>query len=110
MDRKDALKDLILRDFDTFAGFSLERYFRWKFVGDSSYTRIGGWWDRKGENEIDLVCEDELAKAVDIYEVKADRSRYDPTLLKAKIAALAEKHPTVRDRLRNVAVLSLQDM
>jgi len=110
MDRKDALKELILRDFDTFAGFSLERYFRWKFVGDASYTRIGGWWDRKGENEIDLVCEDELTKAIDIYEVKSDRSRYNPTLLKAKIAALTEKHPMVKDRLRNIAVLSLQDM
>jgi len=110
MDRKDALGELIQRDFNAFAGFSLERYFRWKFVGDSSYTRIGGWWDRKGENEIDLVCEDELTKSVDIYEVKVDSSRYDPALLKAKIAVLTEKHPMLRDRLRKTTVLSLKDM
>jgi len=110
MDRRVALKELILRDFNTFAGFSLERYFRWKFVGDSSYTRIGGWWDRKGENEIDLVCEDELAGTVDVYEVKTDRSRYDPAQLKAKVAALTEKHPEIKDRLGKTAVLSLKDM
>jgi len=110
MDRKDALGKLILRDFNAFAGISLERYFRWKFIGDSSYTRIGGWWDRKGENEIDLVCEDEPAGVIDIYEVKADGSRCDPARLKAKIAALTEKHPALKDRLRKTAVLSLKDM
>ena len=31
--------------------------FRAKFLEEGRYTRIGGWWDRKGENEIDLVCE-----------------------------------------------------
>lgn len=110
MDRKDALKTLIQRDFATFAGFSLERYFRWKFIGESSYTRIGGWWDRKGENEIDLVCEDELSGQVDIYEVKADRARFDAAALQKKIDAFLEKNPTLKGRIKRTDVLSLKNL
>ena len=110
MDRKDALKTLIQRDFATFAGFSLERYFRWKFIGESTYTRIGGWWDRKGENEIDLVCEDELAGFVDIYEVKADRARFDAAALKQKVAVFLEKNPTLKGRIKKTEVLSLESL
>lgn len=110
LDRKDALKTLIQRDFAPFAGFSLERYFRWKFVGESSYTRMGGWWDRKGENEIDLICEDELAGAIDIFEVKADDARFDADLLTHKITAFLEKNPTLKGRVRKTGVLSLKDL
>lgn len=110
LDRKDALKAVIQRDFTTFAGFSLERYFRWKFIGESSYTRIGGWWDRKGENEIDLICEDELAGTVDIFEVKSDDARFDATLLNHKITAFLEKNPTLKGRVRKIGALSLEDL
>lgn len=42
--------------------------------------------------------------------MKADRSRYDPAQLKAKIAALTEKHPTLKDRIGKTTVLSLKDI
>lgn len=35
-------------------------YFRHVLIESKAYTRIGGWWDRKGENEIDIVAENEL--------------------------------------------------
>lgn len=110
MDQKEALKELILRDFNTFAGFSLERYFRWKFAGESRYTRIGGWWDRKGGNEIDLVCEDELAGTVDIFEVKANEDRFNQALLKTKVEAFLKKNPEIQSSLRKIASLSLKDL
>lgn len=37
--RYEALRELVAHDFDTFSGFALERYFYWKFVEDTSYTR-----------------------------------------------------------------------
>ena len=110
MGRFAALKSLVNRDFPTFAGFSLERYFRWKFVHESSYTRIGGWWDRKGENEIDLVCEDEPAGKIDIFEIKADKSRIDMGLLRKKCEAFLAKNPDRQGEVRTVRGLSLKDM
>ena len=52
-----------------FSGFALEGYFRERFIEERRYTKIGSWWDRKGENEIDLICEDEQHNRLDLFEV-----------------------------------------
>lgn len=104
------LRTLADRDLDVFSGYALERYFAWKFANESSYTRIGGWWDRKGENEIDLVCEDETAGRLDFYEVKRDPARLDLRLLQAKTEAFFTKNPELRPREGKCRGLSLADM
>lgn len=55
-----SVKMIIGRDYETFSGLMLERYFKRVLIEQQAYTRIGGWWDRKGENEIDIVAENEL--------------------------------------------------
>lgn len=55
-----SVKMIIGRDYETFSGLMLERYFKRVLIERQVYTRIGGWWDRKGENEIDIVTENEL--------------------------------------------------
>ena len=40
----------------TFSGLMLERYFKEMYIEAGRYTDIGGFWDRKGENEIDLIA------------------------------------------------------
>lgn len=108
--RTAELKEVILRDFNAFAGFSLERYFRQKLVEEKTYTRIAGWWDRKGENEIDLVCEDEICGTIDIYEVKADETRIDLDRVRDKCQAFFAKHPNRQCELKSIKGLSLADM
>lgn len=48
----------------------LERYFRDKFMQSGLYTDIGMYWNRKGENEIDLITLNDLDKTAAIYEIK----------------------------------------
>ena len=72
--RRDRMRDIAERDFDVFSGYALERYFAAKIVEDKGCTRIGSWWDRKGENEIDIVSEEEIAETLAFYEVKTDAS------------------------------------
>ena len=71
---------------------------------------MGGWWDRKGENEIDLICENELNETIDFYEVKVDASRYDQAALEAKVSAFLQKHPEKGSWKRKLALLTLKDM
>ena len=71
---------------------------------------MGGWWDRKGENEIDLVCEDESANRLDVYEVKRDLARYDAQAPRRKAERLLEKHPEKSSRQLSLRCLSLGDM
>ena len=108
--RFNELRSLVARDLDVFSGYALERYFFWKFVEDTSYTRMGGWWDRKGENEIDLVCEDALKKRLDFYEVKRDARRIDLAVLKAKTEAFYAKNPDMRNLASDCKGLSPVDM
>ena len=49
LERFEKMREMAERDFDTFGGYALERYFFWKFIEDSDYTKMGAWWNRKGE-------------------------------------------------------------
>lgn len=106
----DELVSIVERDLDVFSGFALERYFRQKFIEEHRYTKVGGWWDRKGENEIDLVCENELTSALDFYEVKLDATRISPDELERKRTAFFEKNQQLRNRSGSCGGLSLADM
>lgn len=83
----EQLRTLIKRDYATFSGMTLERYFRDKAKESKQYTIIGRWWDRKGENEIDMIAANELDKTAEIYEIKRNRKNIDMSVLedKAKI-------------------------
>jgi len=105
-----AVREVVERDFDAFAGRSLEHYFKLKFLEEGKYTRVGGWWDRKGENEIDLVCENELTGALDFYEVKTDPARFDRESLEAKVAAFFAKNPDLQTGHHDRKCLSVVDM
>ena len=106
----EAVRTVVDRDFDVFAGRALERYFKMKFLEEGRYTRIGGWWDRKGENEIDLVCENELTGALDFYEVKTTAARFSRGDLEAKVASFFAKNPDLRPGDHRLSCLSLDDM
>ncbi len=82
----EALKTIINRDYDTFSGRMLERYFKQVLMEKKEYTRIGSWWDRKGENEIDIVAENELNDEAVFIEIKRKAENFDPDALKEKVA------------------------
>ncbi len=108
--RFDLLRDIFRRDYETFSGIALEGYFRQKFVEERRYTKIGGWWDRRGENEIDLVCDDSVGNRLDFYEVKRDESRIDLKRLQEKSVAFFQKNPDMKDKKVSFLGLSLRDM
>lgn len=78
------LQDVILRDYRTFSGKALEDYCQHKFAESGKFTKIGNWWDRKGQNEIDIVAIDDLTKTIGFCEVKRNGERID-------LGALTEK-------------------
>ena len=78
------LQEIVERDYDTFSGLMLERYFHRVAMELGEFTRIGRWWDRRGENEIDMVAEDELTNRVTFYEVKRQADEISIGVLKQK--------------------------
>ena len=110
LQRFDAMRDYAARDYEVFSGHALEQYFIWKFIEERKYTRMDAWWDRKGENEIDLVCDDEVSGTLDFYEVKRDASRINLHDLERKSGAFFAKNPTLKSRNCFFKGLSLEDM
>lgn len=78
------LRRIVERDYPTFSGLMLERYFKEKYRESGEYTSIGGFWDRKGENEIDIIAVNEFERMVEIVEVKRNADRIDWGVLKQK--------------------------
>lgn len=78
------LREIVERDYTTFSGLMLERYFHRVAMESGDYTRLGRWWDRHGENEIDMIGEDELADKATFYEVKRQKADISIGLLKKK--------------------------
>lgn len=89
----DSLRTIIERDYTTFSGLMLERWFRRVLAEGRRYTRIGGWWDRRGENEIDIVAENELTDEAAFFEVKrkAENISLDKLQRKADVFMSATK-------------------
>ena len=104
------LKDIIRRDYNVFSGKALEGYFREVLIEQGKYTRISSWWDRKGENEIDLIAENELEKRADFFEVKRQASKFDPKLLDSKIKAFLLATGRFKNHKISGSGLSMSDM
>lgn len=84
----EQLRTLIKRDYATFSGLMLERYFKDKAKETKRYTLIGKWWDRKGEHEIDMIAANELESKVEVYEIKRNKKNIALTALKEKTARM----------------------
>ena len=80
----ERLRTIAERDFATVSGKSLESYFIEVLKESGAYTRLGYWHDRKGENEIDIIAEDELDKKIEVIEVKRQAKNFDEDVLKGK--------------------------
>lgn len=90
-----------------FSGQILKRYFATLLEKQCS-TRIGGFWDRKGENEIDLITLNELEKSARIIEIKRQKRKIDIERLWIK-GAFFIKHQ-LKDYQVEYLGLSMEDM
>lgn len=106
----ESLKTIINRDYETFSGLMLERYFRRVLINRQAYTRIGGWWDRKGENEIDIVAENELDNQATFFEVKRNAGNIDIEVLKQKASAFLRATGELKGYDISYKGLSMDDM
>lgn len=106
----ESLKTIINRDYETFSGLMLERYFRRVLINRQAYTRIGGWWDRKGENEIDIVAENELDNQATFFEVKRKAGNIDIEVLKQKASAFLRATGELKGYDISYKGLSMDDM
>ena len=103
----EKLQEIIIRDYPTFSGHALEEYFKCRFREKGEFTALGGYWNRKGEDEIDLIALDEIEKKAVVAEIKRNRQNI-------KMDALMLKGASIQKELNGYSVeyrgLSMEDL
>jgi len=87
----DYLKELFLRDYTTYSGQILERYFKEKLTNEMTLSQIGSYWESGNQNEIDIVALNEYEKKAIIAEVKRNKDKIDLRVLEEKAQNLSKK-------------------
>lgn len=94
--------------YEQFSGRTLEQYFQQAAMESGQYTQVGNWWDRKGENEIDMIALNEFNHIGIAAEVKRNPRKLSLAELQRKVSNL----PSADFGCYNLTLqtLSLEDM
>ena len=88
LDNYEDLTNLLLSQYPTYSGYTLERYFRQKLAEDGGFREIASWWIPKlglEASEIDIVGIRTNNKEALVAEVKRQRRNYDHKKFMAKV-------------------------
>jgi hypothetical protein len=83
--------EILKRDYDTYSGKLLERYFNDKLIKSQKYSEVGTYWEKGNQNEIDIVAINSLNKIVDFYEIKKQKSAIRISHLEKKAEKIMQK-------------------
>ena len=103
----DYVRDIVERDYETYSGIMLEKYFRAKMIESKEFSDIQGYWNSRGENEIDIVAVNEFEKRLVFCEVKRNPRRVSLRELENKAKDIVAKYPNFSTEFKG---LSLEDM
>ena len=93
MGNYDYVKNIIQRDYQTYSGHILERYFMEKIIDEKKISLIGNYWESGNQNEIDIVALNENKKTAFIAEVKRSSKKINLNILKNKAVNLVKQMP-----------------
>ncbi|MDL2251689.1 ATP-binding protein [Odoribacter sp. OttesenSCG-928-J03] len=101
------IRDIVERDYETFSGIILEKYFRAMMMEAKEFSDIQGYWNTKGENEIDIVAVNDMENRLVFCEVKRNPKRIRLGELEYKAKDIIAKYPKFSVEFKG---LSLEDM
>ena len=85
MENFEYIRSVISRDFKTFSGIELESLFKALLIECKKYNAIGGYWDSKGHNEIDIIAVNDIDKKILMVEVKRQSKNYEAGKFEVKV-------------------------
>jgi AAA+ ATPase superfamily predicted ATPase len=106
----ELLEKVIRKDYSTFSGVMLEKYFKEKYIESGKFTDIGRYWDRKRMNEIDLIVVNEQEKTVEVCKIKRNEARFNLYELQKKTAYFLKSTKECRSFTISYRFLSIKDM
>lgn len=101
------IRDIVERDYETYSGIILEKYFRAVMIESKEFSDIQGYWNSKGGDEIDIVAVNEAEKRIVFCEVKRNPHRIRLGELENKAKNIIAKYPKFSVEYKG---FSLEDM
>ncbi len=101
------VREIVERDYKTYSGKILEKYFTQKLIESRNFSMIGNYWESGNSNEIDIVAVNDLKKRISFFEVKRQKSKININTLKEKSKNLSSKFETYT--VQHIG-LSLEDL
>ena len=101
------VKNIVLRDYATYSGRFLEKYFTEQLKLSYNYSNIGSYWERGHQNEIDIVAMNDEKRTMLFVEVKRNAKKIDLNVFESKASKLMAKYQLYDFKFRG---LSLEDV
>lgn len=108
MERNDLLLEIVQRDYCDYTGLVLEQYFRQRIAEEERVTAVGNYWDRQGNNKIDLIALNDIDRTALVAEVKRNPERYKEHVLKEKFETIRREFAKYKEV--KLIGLSMKDM
>jgi len=102
------IKSLVKRDYNTYSGRFLEKYFIEKLKASGKYSAIGTYWEKGNQNEIDIVAINEDEKKMLIAEVKRNPEKIDMAILEEKAQKLIQKHSKYKVEFKGYSIENIR--
>lgn len=94
LDNYNDLQNIVVRDYPTYSGLMLEKYFRQKLTEEGGFREMGSWWEAKAGKEaceIDIVGIRTDGKSALVAEVKRNVRNYDNKAFMSKVERIKAK-------------------
>ncbi len=78
------IRQIIKRDYSTYSGKMLERFYQDMFIQSGKYNQVGALWDTGNLNEIDLVAINDIDKKLIFSDIKLKKDKLNISNLKRK--------------------------
>ncbi len=103
------VREIIERDWSTWCGKMLERFFGQLVASTGDFNRVGSWWEKGNRNEIDLVAVNDLKREILAAEIKLNPERFRPLELERKAQRLQEVFPDYAITCRTLGLADVEE-
>lgn len=111
LDNYNDLTAMLLAEYPSYSGFTLEQYFRQKLAEEGGFREIGSWWVPKLGNEaseIDIVGIKTNNTDAFVAEVKRQKRNYDHKKFMQKVERI--KTSALRNHNVETRLFTMEDM
>lgn len=104
------VKNVFERDYATYCGPLLERFFQQLLAETGQFNQIGAYWEKNNANEIDIVAINDMEKRILIAETKLNKNKINLQALMEKGQRLLKHYPNYTPKFLALSISDAQDI